>query len=161
MQGRAKKLYFVLIIIILGILQVTILDYFRIFTVRPDLLLISMVLLSLAFEFRWAFALSVFAGFFKDAFGVSYFGINTLLFGLWSFLILRLSKEITIDNNITRVVLVFIVTLIHNILTRIIFIYLGNAIPLGIFLRIVAIGSIYTAGVSPLVFKINSHSDLR
>ncbi|MCX5703483.1 MAG: rod shape-determining protein MreD, partial [Candidatus Omnitrophica bacterium] len=145
MEGVAKKLCFILIIIISGILQVTILDYFKIFTVKPDLLLISMVLASLAFEFRWAFALSIFAGFFKDAFSVTSFGINTLLFGLWSFLTLRLSKEITIDNDIIRVILVFIVTLIHNTFVGLVFIYSGNHIPSGIFLRIVSLSAIYTA----------------
>lgn len=153
MRGLAKKLYPLLIIVILGILQVTILDYFKIFTVKPDLLLISMALNNLNLGFRPAFALSLFAGLFKDVFGVSPFGINTILFGLWSFLIARLSREITIDNNITRVALIFIVTVMHNVLTRIILIYLGRSIPLGIFLRIVCVESIYTAAVSWLVFR--------
>lgn len=155
MGNGLRKLLFLLLIVILGIVQLTILDYFKIFTVKPDFLLINMVLASLAFEFRWAFVLSVFAGVFKDAFAVAGFGLNTLLFGLWSFLIVRLSKEITLDNNVTRAVLIFIVTAVHNTITGLIFIYLGNLIPLGIFLRIVAIESIYTAAVFWLVFKFS------
>lgn len=149
-----KNWIFFLIIIALGMLQVTILNYFKIFGVGPDLLLISVVIASLFFEFKWAFVLSVFAGLFKDIFGANIFGINTLLFPLWSFLIVRLNKEITIDYNFIRIVLVFIVSLLHNTITGLILIYSGNLIPLGLFLRIVSLQSIYTALVLPLILWI-------
>jgi len=150
-----RKIFPPLVVIILGLLQVIILDYFKIFGVKPDLLLISAVIASLVFEFKWAFILSLFAGLFKDVFGATTFGINTLLFALWSFLIVRLNKEITIDYNFIRMVLIFIVCLLHNTITGLIFIYLGNFIPLGIFLRIVSVGSIYTALISLLVLKLS------
>jgi len=149
-----KNWIFFLIIIVLGMLQVTILNYFKIFGVGPDLLLISVVIASLFFEFKWAFVLSVFAGLFKDIFGANIFGINTLLFPLWSFLIVRLNKEITIDYNFIRIALVFIVSLLHNTITGLILIYSGNLIPLGLFLRIVSLQSIYTALVLPLILWI-------
>ncbi len=145
---------FFLAVIVLGILQMTILDYFKVFGVKPDLLLISVVIAALVFEFKRAFILSVFAGILKDAFGANAFGINTLLFPLWSFLIIRLNKEITIDYNFIRIALVFIISLLHNTITGLILIYSGNLIPLGLFLRIVSLQSIYTALVLPLMFKI-------
>ncbi len=142
-----KKLLFLLLIIILGTIQLNI-------PIKPDLLLISMVLASLFFEFRWAFILSIFAGIFKDVFSAAGLGINTFLFGLWSFLIARLSKEITLDNNVTVAVLIFIVSTLHNIITGLVLIYLGSSIPIGIFLRITSIESICTVAVLPLVFRI-------
>lgn len=149
-----KNLIFFLIIVILGIVQVTLLDYFKVFGVKPDLLLIGACFASLVFEFKWALVLSLFAGLFKDILGTYVFGINTLLFALWSFLIARLNKEITIDYNFIRMALVFIISLIHNTLSGLILIYLGNLIPLGLFLRIVILQSIYTALVLPLIFKL-------
>jgi rod shape-determining protein MreD len=149
-----KNIFFLFVIVILGILQVTLLDYFRVFGIRPDLLLICVVVASLVFEFKWAFILSIFAGIFKDACGVSTFGINTLLFPIWCLLIARLNREITLDNNLIHMGLVFIVTILHNIVSGMISVYSGNVIPLGIFLRIVIIESIYTALVLPLIFKI-------
>ena len=146
---------FPFIILIFGLLQVTILDYFKVFGIKPDLLLISMVIVSLIFEFKWALALSIFAGIFKDVFVVGTFGINTLLFPLWTFLIIRLAKEIPLDNNFIRVVLIFIIAFLHSTITGLLLIYSGNFIPLGIFLRIVSIESLYTALVLPLVFKIS------
>jgi len=145
---------FFLIVIVLGLLQATILNYFKVFGAGPDLLLITVVVASLVFEFRWAFVLSVFAGLFKDVFGTNVFGINTLLFPLWSFLIVRLNKEITLDYNFIRMVLAFIVSILHNTITGLTLIYSGNLIPLGLFLRIVFIQSVYTAVVLPLILWI-------
>jgi rod shape-determining protein MreD len=143
-------------IVILGVLQTTVLDFFRVFGVKPDLLLISVVIGSLVFGFKRAFILSVFAGVFKDALGVNIFGINTLLFPLWSFLIARLNREITIDYNLVRIALAFIISLIHNTITGLILIYSGSVIPPGLFLRIVFLQSVYTALILPLVFKISA-----
>ncbi len=151
-----KKILYLFIIFVIGIFQVTLLDFFKIFNVKPDLLLISAVIASLVFKFKWALFFSIFAGIFKDVFVVSTFGINTLLFCLWSFLILKLTKEIPIDNNFIRLILIFIIAFLHNIISGLFLFYSGKPIPLGIFLRTVSIGSIYTALVLLLVFKINS-----
>lgn len=145
---------FFIIIVLLGILQMTLLDYFKVFAVKPDLLLISVCFVSLVFEFKWAFILSVFAGLCKDIFATPAFGLNTLMFALWSFLIARLNKGVTIDYNFIRMALVFIICLLHNTIIGLVLIYLGNLIPLGIFLRIVIFQSIYTALVLPLIFKV-------
>lgn len=150
-----KNWIFFLIVIVLGLLQVTILNYLKIFGVKPDLLLISAVFASLVFDFKWAFVLSVFAGMFKDVFTANTFGINTLLFPLWSFLIVRLNKEITIDYNFIRMALIFIISVVHNTITGLALVYSGSFIPAGIFLGIVFPQSIYTALVLPLVFKIS------
>jgi len=149
-----KKIFFLFIIIILGLLQITLLDFFRVFGIKPDLLLICSVVSSLVFEFRWALMFCIFAGFFKDALGISALGINTLFFPIWCLLIIRLNREVTLDSNFIHIGLIFIVTFFHNIITGLISVYSGNVIPLGIFLRILIIESIYTALVFPLIFKI-------
>lgn len=147
-----KNWVFFVLVLILGILQLTFLDWFKIFNLNPDLLLISAVIISLSVGWRTALALSVFAGLFKDSFGANIFGINTILFSLWSFSIARLNKKISIDNNFMRITLVFMVALLHNTINGIILLYLGRVIPLGIFLRIVLFASIYTTLASPLIY---------
>jgi rod shape-determining protein MreD len=150
---RKRILYFSLCVIICVVTQLTVLDYFRVFGIKPDLILICVCLANLIFEFRVAFALSIFCGLLKDALSINSFGINTCLFALTSYLILRLSKEIPLDNYFIRLGLVFITALINNCLTGLFFIYSGETISLGIYLRIVFIGSIYTAFTLPLVLK--------
>jgi len=149
-----NNLIFSLSIVIFAMLQVVFTDYLKIFNVKPDLLLIIISLGSLALSLRWALVLSVFAGLFKDIFGMNMFGINTLLFPVWSFLIIKLAKKISIDNNYLRLGLIFIIALIHNTFTGLVSVYSGSFIPPGIFLRIVFVGSLYVAVISPLVFKI-------
>jgi len=149
-----KKLIFIFTIIIFAIFEVTILDYFKIFNVKPNILLILVVGLSLSLELRWAINFAVLCGILKDIFSINTFGINTLLFPLWSFLTIELSKKISIDNNFIRAIIIFIIVILNNIITRLILSYLGKIIPMGIFLRITCLESLYTALISPLIFKI-------
>lgn len=147
--------FFLLIIVIFSILQVTILDNFRIFNVKPDLLLISVVIASLNFEFKWALSLSIFIGILKDALCINTFGINTLLFPLWAFIIIKLSKKISVDNNFIRAIFVFIIAIFNIIITKLVFLFLNNfVIPWGIFIRTAFIESSYTTLIFPLVFRI-------
>lgn len=151
---RKKPIYF-LIILILSVVELSLLDYFKFFHAKPNLLLIAVIVYSLlfAFELKWALGLALFAGFLKDTFSLGSFGINTFLFPLWSFLVIRVSKKIPLDKGIIRVLLVFIVVLLNNIASRLVFSYLGNLIGVGMFLRKGLLESLYTACVSPLLFK--------
>ena len=148
-----KNFIFIAIIIIFGLLQTTILNYVNIFNIKPDLLLISVIIASLFFEPIWAISLSIFAGILKDVFSVNAFGMHTILFFLWSFLIIKLSRKITLDNNYIKLVLIFIIAILNNIIIRLIFLFLGNFISLGLFLRITFIDSLYTALIFLLVLK--------
>jgi len=148
-----KKIYFFLAILALGFIQLTLLNYFRIFTVRPDLLLVACVVFSLRFPGKWALFLSVFAGLFKDISSAQAIGINTLLFALWSLAITRLTREISIDNDYLAAILVLVIALTQNILCGFYQLYVGNSIALGIFLRITVLESLYTAACLPLVIR--------
>jgi rod shape-determining protein MreD len=149
-----KKYLFFLIIVFAAMLQVTLLDSFRILNVKPDLFLISIVIASIIFDFKWAIAVSIFAGILKDAFGADVFGINTLLFPLWSFSILKLSKKISLENNIICTGAVFIIVLLNDIIIRMIFISIGKTpVSLGSFLGITFLEAIYTVAILPLAFK--------
>ena len=148
---------FLLIIIILALTlsQVTFLEYFYFFNIKPDLLLVTLVLVSLRMSFSgWPLVLGLLAGLLKDASGIGGFGLNSFLFPLWCFLILHLSRKITLENNLLRALLVFVVALLHNIITGLSVIYMGGFILPGIFLRIVFFGSLYTALTLPLLAKV-------
>ncbi len=141
-----KKLYFFIIISACALLQVTIVDYFKVFTVKPDLILISMVIVNLLLDWRWAFGLSIFAGTLKDILCLSAFGTNTLLFALWSFLIIKLSRKISLENIYLRAALMFVVVFASDIMAR-------PPVPAGIFLRIAFLEAVYAAILLPLVYR--------
>lgn len=148
-----KNLIFIAAIAIFALLQATVLNYVNIFNVKPDLLLISVIIASLFFEPVWAIFLSLFAGILKDIFSVNAFGLNSLLFFLWSFLIIKLSRKIIFDSNYIRLALIFVVAILNNIIVRLTFLFLGNFISLGLFLRVTFIESLYTALIFPLALK--------
>lgn len=67
-------------------------------------------------------------------------------------------KEVTLDNNIARLILMFIVALMHNIITGMILIYLGKSVPLGVLLKIIILGSAYTTFAGFLILKLTKPS---
>lgn len=149
-----RNMFFLCVVIIAGILQVTVLDYFKIFGIKPDVILISAVISALSCPLGWSIPLSVLGGIFKDVFSASVFGINTLLLPLWSFLIFKLSRKIPLDVKFMPFILIFIVAIINALATRLILLYLGSPIPLGIYIRIALLGPVYTALISPILFRI-------
>ncbi|MDO8662075.1 MAG: rod shape-determining protein MreD [Candidatus Omnitrophota bacterium] len=140
--------------LILGIFQLTFLEYFRIFGIKPDLLLVTVVIAGLFLEMRLAIIFGIFTGIFKDIFSLSPFGLNVLLFSLWGFLVAKISRKISIEDNIASVILVFVIALLQNIASGLALIYSGSFVPTGIFLRIILVGSLYTALTLPLILKI-------
>jgi rod shape-determining protein MreD len=146
-----KKRNFFLIIIACWLLQATILNSFRFFWVKPDLLLVCAVIAGIKFDLKWALIFSLSCGLLKDCLGPQVFGFNTALFPLWSMLIVRLGRQVTFDTFYIRVAIVAIVVLAQNILVGLALIYLGESVPLGIFTRIVFIECLYaTACYLPL-----------
>jgi len=140
--------------LILGILQMTFLEYFRIFGVKPDLLLVSVVIAGIFFKMRPVLIFAILTGIFKDIFSLSPFGLNVLLFSLWGFLVVKISREISIEDNIAAATLVFIIALLQNIATGLALVYSGSFVPIGIFLRIVLLGSLYTSFTLPVILKL-------
>lgn len=151
-----KNLIFLPIIFIIGVVQVTLLDAFRLFNVKPDLLLIGVVITSLYFNFnlKWALLLAVFSGILKDVLSLNPFGLNTLLFTLGSFLMVKLSRKISLDNDFIRALLLFMLILFNDVIIRSTYFSLRQQfIPLGIFLRTLFLECLYSAAILPLISK--------
>lgn len=148
-----KQWILAFIIVISALLQATVLNCVNIFNVKPDLLLICMVISSISFAPRSAISLSIFSGLLKDIFSASTFGMYTFLFLLWSFLIIKLSRKITFDSHYIQLAIIFIIAVFNNIIIRLIFLFLGNFISWGIFLRITLIESLYTLLTALLILK--------
>lgn len=150
-----REIFFLLGVALAALLQGTVLNSFRFFWVRPDLLLCSVVIASLTLRPRWALISACLAGLLKDSLGVYPFGVNTLLFPLWSLLIMRLKKDITVESHplIPPAILV-ILCILNNLSIRMIFLSLGGLmLPAGIFIRTIIIESAYTGLVFPLLLK--------
>ena len=149
-----KKWPLLFITIILATLQLTWPVALSFFNCKPDLLLTLAVALVFYLDFKVALIFAVFCGLLKDVFLPSPLALNTILFPFWSYLIYRLSSQISTDNDYVRLAIVLIVSLLNNIIIGLQSINSGNIIPPVIFLRNLIIPPVYTAGLSPLIFKL-------
>jgi rod shape-determining protein MreD len=149
-----RKSRYLAIIFILGILQVTVVDHFKVFGAKPDFILMAVVISSFFYDWKWALIFSLISGALKDMFTADAVAINTILSALWSFLVVQLVRRVNLDMNLIRAGLIFIVAILNACALRIFFLYSGVYVPLGIFLRTAFLGSLYTALTSLLLFKI-------
>lgn len=148
-----RKWHFLLIILGLGLLQAGFPYSFRLFNIKPDLILISVVVAGIHLEFRTALGVAVFAGVLKDALGVSAVGINTVLFPAWCFIVRRLSREISLGDDYLHPVFVFIAVILNDAAARMAFMFLGSFLSWGIFLRVIFLESLYTVLATYLIFR--------
>lgn len=149
-----RKWFLLLLLIVLATLELTWPKFLTFFYARPDLLLICAIAAVFYLDFKLALAISILCGLFKDVFLPVGFGINTILFSIWCYFTHRLLRQISKEFDFMPLVLVLVVAIFNNIISGFVTVNLGNIIPLSIFLRNLIIPSVYTALVSPLVFKL-------
>lgn len=144
---------FFLAVIILAFLELTLLDLARVFNIKPNLLLIGVVFAALAFELKWAILFAMLSGALKDIFSINPFGLNTVLFTLLGFFIFKLSRKIFLEDNLSRMIVAFAVVLFYDLAAALVFLFFGNFVSLGMFLRIGFLDSVYSALCFPLLYK--------
>jgi len=149
-----KKRIFFLVIIILALFQATILDFFKLWNVKPDLLLVCAVFSGIFFELKYALFFGLWAGFLKDALTLNTFALNIFYFPALAFFTNRLIKKIPIETAPIRMALIFVSVALVSLLNKFFQSFGENYITLGIYLRVTLLESLYTALVSSLIFKI-------
>lgn len=151
---QTKPIRLSLILLGLAIIQSTVLNEFRIFYAVPDLLLIAAVMVSFFYSEKTAIIFACAAGFLKDIFSNSSFGLNTLLFTLICYAVSKISKKFIFETIPLRIAVVVSAFLLQNIAAQLILSFSGEALPLGVFGKICLFGAIYTACCTPLIIKL-------
>lgn len=149
-----KNLKFFALIILSGLLQSTLLGNFRIFGVKPDLLLILVVVGGVYFNWKLALFFGLAAGLFYDMFFSQTFGFYVLLFSLWGYVISKVSRKVSIDDPQSLALFIFLITFLNCVITRVIFLSFGKIISIGILLKIAIISSFYNALIFFPVYNI-------
>lgn len=143
-----------ILVFIFGLLQAVFPENAKLFSAAPDLLLILVFIFGLTLNFWQAFLLGAISGIIKDSFSLSPLGFNALVFSGWAAFIYYISRRVSIEDFISRSLVLLSVALVNNILLGLFLIYSGSLIPLGIFLRLVTVSSLYTAVVFMFSSKI-------
>jgi len=149
-----KWLIFLIIIVVAGLLQATILNVFRVFQVKPDILLVLVVFAGVILRPKQALLIAVCAGLMKDIFGMGEIGYSILFFPACSFAIIKIRRNIAIENEFIYTAFVFIFTILNNLAMKIAMSLTGSYIPLGQFLKVLFLESIYNSLAAFLLFLL-------
>jgi rod shape-determining protein MreD len=149
-----RKNNFILLIFLFALLQITLLPYLRLFGTKPDLFLTCMVVASLYFDVESALLMSLLCGVLKDIFSINAFGFNTFFMPVFSFLLMKISRKLVLDDTPVLCAAIFLTTFFYAIVSKIVLGYLGTVVPFWAFLRIALVESLYTALIFPLVFRL-------
>jgi len=149
-----KIILLLLVIVLLTVLQLTWPGFLIFFNCKPDLLLVFAVALVFFMNFRIAFLFAVLTGIVKDLFLPTGLAVNTISFGGWSYLVFRLSTQISTDNEYVRLFTLLVVLFLNSLITGLIILHSGNTVSPGIFFRNLVIPSVYSIALSPLIFKL-------
>lgn len=148
-----KKWFFLLAVIILICLQLSWPGFLSFFNCKPDLLLALIMASAFYLDFKTALLFSLLGGAAKDLFIAQPFAVNTVTFGIWSYSVYLLNRQISTDVLYIQSALVLVASLLNNMISGILIINSGGVIPLGMFLRNLIISSFYTTALSPLFFR--------
>ncbi|MBM3249237.1 MAG: rod shape-determining protein MreD [Candidatus Omnitrophica bacterium] len=140
-----KYFYFLLIIFLCGVIQVSLLDAFRVIGIKPDLCLIMTLIAAFNFRPKWAFGFGVFAGLMKDIFSSGGFGMNVAVFSLLVFLVVELNRRLPLDYGLIQLAVAFIVSILSNILSATAAAASGKTVSAGISAGMILLASVYTA----------------
>lgn len=139
-----KQIYALLVLFIIALLESTLLNHFRIFDVKPDIILAALVIFVPFFSLTWSVVFAVLGGMFRDIFSILPFGFNVVICVVWIILAKRISRQLSIESNFIRSAILGLIILLNNLTLQSILFVLAKPIAMGRFLTIIFIESITT-----------------
>ena len=144
-----------LFILAIYILQTTIVSRFAIFTVKPDLVLVTITLLAVSEGLEHGFAAGVLGGLLQDILGGMFF-INTLTKGILGFLAGTFKESIFGSEESVAMTAVLAATATEFVLQILMLSFFFDkpvATPLPLF-AVLVISSLYNCLLAPLMYRI-------
>ncbi|HEX7929077.1 MAG TPA: rod shape-determining protein MreD [bacterium] len=152
-----------LLIGVLGLwLQTTLAPMIAIGGIRPNLMLLFLLILVLRWPSPWLFVFGALAGLALDSFSSGLLGVYALSFFAIA-IIARMAGSAIYENNlISNIVVVFGLTLVHGGIALGIFRFLNPGVPWWwwMFSRVVP-EALYTAACAPVVFWLHEKLERR
>jgi len=145
-----RGLLFVILAFILAYLQADALNYIRIFSSKPDLLLIVTIFVALNSTRYRPIVFALFCGLLKDSLSFATFGLNSFSFCCIAIVVSILNKGLYFESHINYILLVFICALFNSIVN---YIYFFHLISFPVFLRMSFFSITYTAIIAIYLFR--------
>ncbi len=153
---KVNRVYIYLALILALFVHITFLNYIKIFSAKPDLLLICVVFFGFFLGGRIGLETGIVAGFLKDMFTLDAIGVNAFVLGAAGFLVGVLNTKFFRESKVTQALLVFFSSafsmMLHFIISTLVF--RPISLSMGEYLAGSVIpSSIYTTIVSIFVFS--------
>ena len=107
MHNKINRLYLYITLIAVFFVQLTMLDFIRIFGARPDIGVIFVIFFAVFFGAGTGLEAGFFFGLLKDVYSTDICGVNTLTLALTGFLAGALSPKIFKESRLTQIAIVF------------------------------------------------------
>ena len=157
LKNYNKQIYTLAALFIIALMQSTFLNYFRIFNLKPDAILLALIIIAPFFSLRWSVTFAFLGGIFRDIFSILPFGINIIICVLWIILAKQIFRRLSIENNLIRIIILCLIILLNNFTMQSILFILGNPIAIGTILKIVWIESVFALLLALPMYRFFAH----
>lgn len=152
---RGKRYKITAFLIFFTVIQISALNYIEIYSVKPDILLISVIILALYKGSRAGIEAGIIAGLLYDLGRSTTFGLSIILFAIYGYVIGFLGKNVYKESVFLRCLIVFIFSLATGLIHYLFSLMFQTLPPFVPYLkRIILPYSLYTTLFSPLVFWV-------
>lgn len=152
-----QQIYAILILLIVATLQSTLLNYFRIFSVKPDIILISLIIMTAFFSLAWSVFFAFILGIFRDIFSILPFGFNVIILIIWIILAKQITRRLSIEHKFIRCIIPCLIILLNNIAWQSISFMLGRPVFIGPFLKIASLEFVFTLVLVLPIYRLIVH----
>jgi rod shape-determining protein MreD len=150
-MNRKEKL--LIYFLFLFIIQIYLLDLFKIFSVRLDLFVPALVNLGISYSLSYVLGFGFFLGLLEDLLSNYHWGINSFIFFLAGYLIYRIKIAFFIEQVSFKILIVILICLLMS-MVKAMFLYFYGILPtLDTLLKINFIYIFYTTIFSIPIFK--------
>jgi len=145
---------FLIFFIISFLLQIGFVPFLEIKGVKPDLLLIFVIILGLQRERFWGTLSGFFVGLIQDFFSAGFLGVFALAKTFSAFLVRTLSVGSYEKEGVHFGILVFVISLFHELLVNWISVWGTGTSLIVVVVRAVVPGALYTTLLAVIVYEV-------
>lgn len=160
MHNKVSRFSVYLVLFISLVLQVTAVDYIKIFGAKPDLMLLAVIFFGLLFGGSIGLEAGLVAGLAKDILSLDVFGANTFTMALTGFAVGGLSQKFFKESKIMQTAIVFVFVIVCMLIHYTVNSLVSNAGYIRApeyFFGLILPTSLYTSVLSMLIFPFLMH----
>lgn len=148
-----RMLFFFLLTLAAGLIQVAFLNQARLFGAGPDLFLALTVIAAVNLNAGQAAACGLFNGMLKDMFDPAPFGINAAVFALAALAVARLNRTLRLDNAFSCSLFAGAAVIAAGCASWFLLLFFQPGVPGPAFLRVIFLEALLTAVTVPVLIR--------